>query len=441
MQQYGLIVVRVGFWGAVMTVSVRAYLLAGAAAATATTIALTAVQVTPADVAVPAHPTSPQPELSQAMVDLLAAAGRMRMAIPAPSMPLAPSARSAPAASAQPTATAIAPNLADTIDNVYVTVEPWVQYGFEVAAYALGWVPWVGGWAGGLLLDGYNFGQSIAASAVFNFTDFLRGDGGIVTNLADFGVDVALSFAWLAIDVVNTFVPLPPIPLPPRPPLQGPLLASTLAGPTTAAVSLTGAIQDSIDKLTDALTGAGELQRDPSEVGVEATSEGTTLDEHSDVATVPASVKESLSPVDVTVTAPEEATDTQPTDTQPTDTEATDTEATPEVTDTEKPAKSTQSAVKNVKRDLQKATAGLRSVVKDIRDGLVKPRKPFDKPARQDTETAADGATQPATSQPAKSQPAKSQPRRGSKDRKDHNGGAQGSPNSSSSSPGDNSDD
>ncbi len=28
---------------------------------------------------------------------------------------------------------AIAPNLADTIDGIYIAVEPWVEYGFEVA--------------------------------------------------------------------------------------------------------------------------------------------------------------------------------------------------------------------------------------------------------------------------------------------------------------------
>ena len=32
-----------------------------------------------------------------------------------------------------PQAIAVAPNLANTIDNIYISVEPWVQYGFEVA--------------------------------------------------------------------------------------------------------------------------------------------------------------------------------------------------------------------------------------------------------------------------------------------------------------------
>lgn len=229
-----------------MNVSVRSYLAAGAAAATATTLALAAVQVTPNDVAVPAPSVSAEPQLSQARTDLLAAANRMTVELPTPPTPAI---GAAPAAIQTPgvAAIAIAPNLANTIDQIYLSVEPWVRYGFEVAAYALGWVPWVGGWAGGLLLDGYNFGQSIVASGVFNFTDWLRGDGGIATNLVDFGVDVALAFVWLGIDVANTFIPLPPIPLPPRPPLQGPFLAANLAAPTAALTtpslpSIVGAI-------------------------------------------------------------------------------------------------------------------------------------------------------------------------------------------------------
>lgn len=262
-----------------MSTSVRSYLVAGAAAATATAIALTPVQAAPADIAVPAHPTSTQPQLTQAMVDLLAAASRMTAAVApnlsgqtgsAPAFGAAPAATATGNVTAAPTAIAIAPNLANTIDQVYVTVEPWVQWGFEVGAYALGWIPWVGGWAGGLLMDAYNFGQSLVASGVFNFTDWLRGDGGIIQNLADFGVDAVLAVAWLGIDVVGTFIPLPPIPLPPRPPLQGPFLASTLAAPTAA---LEGAVQNPLTHLTDAITKA----RDDFATAVKSLTEGTGL--------------------------------------------------------------------------------------------------------------------------------------------------------------------
>src|SRR5690348_677896 len=43
-----------------------------------------------------------------------------------------------------PLAVPIAPNLANTIDGIYTAVEPWVQYGFEVATAVVRWVPYVG---------------------------------------------------------------------------------------------------------------------------------------------------------------------------------------------------------------------------------------------------------------------------------------------------------
>jgi hypothetical protein len=133
-----------------------------------------------------------------------------------------------------PLAIPIAPNLANTIDNIYIAVEPWVRYGFEVATSIVRWIPYVG-WFAGQIMVFYNFGESIVASGVFNFTDWLRGNGGIAENLVDFGVDVGLAFVWLGLDELAQFVPLPPIPLPPRPPLQGPFLAAaTLMGPTGA---------------------------------------------------------------------------------------------------------------------------------------------------------------------------------------------------------------
>ena len=65
----------------------------------------------------------------------------------------------------------IAPNLANTIDSIYIAVEPWVQYGFEVATAVVRWIPYVG-WFAGLIMDGYFFVESLVASGVFNFTDF-----------------------------------------------------------------------------------------------------------------------------------------------------------------------------------------------------------------------------------------------------------------------------
>ncbi len=256
-----------------MSTSVRSYLVAGAAAATATAIALTPVQATPADIAVPAHPTSTQPQLSQAMIDLLAAASRMTAAVTpksptqtgaAPALGVAPMATVPRDATVQPAAIPIAPNLANTIDQIYVDVEPWVQYGFEVAASIIGWVPWVGWAAGGLLMDAYTFGESLVASGVFNFTDWLRGDGGIIQNLADFGADAVQAVVQLGINIVATFIPLPPLP-----PLQGPFLAS-LAAP---GATLEGVTQLPFKSVSDALTKAGQ----DFAATIEKLTEGTGL--------------------------------------------------------------------------------------------------------------------------------------------------------------------
>ena len=115
-----------------------------------------------------------------------------------------------------------APNLADTIDNVYIAIEPWVEYGFQVATDIVGWIPWVGGLAGQIMVF-YRFGEGMVASGAFNIADWLRGDGGVVENLVDFGIDVGLAFIWLGIDEYNYFLPpLPPgLPRPPRPPHEG----------------------------------------------------------------------------------------------------------------------------------------------------------------------------------------------------------------------------
>jgi hypothetical protein len=121
-----------------------------------------------------------------------------------------------------PTELALAPNLADSVDNIYLWGEPWVRYGFQVATDLLGWVPWVG-WLSGQIMVFYTFFEGMVASGTFNVTDWLRGDDGAVANFVDWGIDVGLAWAWLGIDEWNYFLPpLPPtFPRPPRPPFEG----------------------------------------------------------------------------------------------------------------------------------------------------------------------------------------------------------------------------
>ncbi|MEV0674140.1 hypothetical protein [Mycobacterium sp. NPDC050441] len=126
-----------------MSTSVRSYLVAGAAAATATAIALAPVQAAPADIAVPAHPTSTQPQLTQAMIDLLAAASRMTAAV----APKVSTESGAPTPGVAPTAATtgdvgVQNAAGDWLTSAYQGIQYWVDYGVDLAQWAFGLVPY-----------------------------------------------------------------------------------------------------------------------------------------------------------------------------------------------------------------------------------------------------------------------------------------------------------
>jgi hypothetical protein len=133
-----------------MSTSVRSYLVAGAAAATATAIALTPVQAAPADIAVPAHPTSTQPQLTQAMVDLLAAASRMTAAV-APKLPdqtgAAPALAVAPSGAVTTGQVGVQNAAGNFVESAYLGIQAWVDwavdYGTDLAYWVGQWVPFV----------------------------------------------------------------------------------------------------------------------------------------------------------------------------------------------------------------------------------------------------------------------------------------------------------
>jgi hypothetical protein len=114
-----------------------------------------------------------------------------------------------------------------TIKNVYNAVEPWVRYGFDLAAYAVGWVPYVG-WLAPQITIFYNFGERIARSITFNIADVIDGHISFGQGLVNVGIDTINSFIFLANDQLAFWLP----PLPPIPPI-GPFAAA--AQPLTAA--------------------------------------------------------------------------------------------------------------------------------------------------------------------------------------------------------------
>jgi hypothetical protein len=231
-----------------MKISARSALMAGVTALTVTAVAAApSVQPLPPSrpeirlaAAVQSPPDEPGPHLLQIL--LTDPARLLGPAVPFGTLPPPPA----------PIQFAIAPNIADTIDGIYVAVEPWVEYGFLVASDVLGWVPWVG-WLSGQIMVFYRFGEGMVASGVFNFTDWLRGDEGAIPNLVDFGLDVGRAFIWLGIDEWNYFLPpLPPLPIPrpPRPPAEGPFLATSLTDPTEASVEAANAAGDLVDAIS-----------------------------------------------------------------------------------------------------------------------------------------------------------------------------------------------
>ena len=111
-----------------------------------------------------------------------------------------------------------------TIKNVYNAIEPWVEWGFDVAAYAVGWIPYVG-WLAPQISIFYDFGERIVRSITFNIADWLGGNISFWDGLVNVGIDTINSFIYLANDQLAFWLP----PLPPIPPI-GPRTAE-LADP------------------------------------------------------------------------------------------------------------------------------------------------------------------------------------------------------------------
>lgn len=169
-------------------------------------------------------------------------------------------------------------SIGTSIKGIYNAVEPWVQYGFDLAAYAVGWVPYVG-WLAPQITIFYHFGERIARSITFNIADWLDGRISFGQGLINVGVDTFNSFVQLGIDQWNFWLPSLP-PLPPFP------FAATPPEPT-AIEPLTTAV-DSL-----AVTASSEQIAGPKpKTNGESWRRGTTTDESrttsdtSEIATV-----------------------------------------------------------------------------------------------------------------------------------------------------------
>lgn len=104
--------------------------------------------------------------------------------------------------------------VADQIDDAFIDLTVLVRGGATPVLNTLGYV-------GKQLYIGLNLIESVTASAVFNTTDVLRGEG-LLRNVGDFAFDVALSGLFVVIDELSLSGNSEAIAID-RPPLDRPL--------------------------------------------------------------------------------------------------------------------------------------------------------------------------------------------------------------------------
>ena len=212
-----------------MNVSARSYVAAGIAALTAGMIAI---------------PTTIEPsaQLSASVekerVALLAAARSFTTPVELPTAfvvlaPQHPGTSTAPAnpapssvfkalptAAAAPTAQAALagfPGLQNAIINAYNVINPWVDYGVNLAQYAVGWIPVASFFAPQIGIFYYNLIEPIVTSAVYNTAYVLGGSIGIIqgiSNVINDSINAGIGFVNAEINWALSFLPpLPPLPL------------------------------------------------------------------------------------------------------------------------------------------------------------------------------------------------------------------------------------
>ena len=137
-----------------------------------------------------------------------------------------------PSAALDAQAVAAATSAGSLVKQAYDAFEPWVAYGFELAQYALSWVPGLWWVAPGIDLAYFSI-EPLVQAGVYVFADVISLDfaqigpdiqQGIQDSVNNF---VSYGLAWL-----NSLVPLPPIP--PIPPLPG---ATVSAGPAASSAA------------------------------------------------------------------------------------------------------------------------------------------------------------------------------------------------------------
>ena len=213
-----------------LRVSVRSVLIAGMSATIVGAAAITPVS---APALAPVHSLSPAVQLSAALTPLLQ-----------PAVTAAPAASTDTLGSASPTAAAVG-GAESFIKNTYNAVEPWVAWGFELAQWAMGFVPILWWVAPGVDLAYFTI-EPLVQAGVYAFADVVG------LNFSQIGPDVTagikqsvnnfFQYSWYWITSLVPFPPLPPFP--PRPGASVSLQAAAATRPVAAAAVAAPVITD-----------------------------------------------------------------------------------------------------------------------------------------------------------------------------------------------------
>jgi PE family len=103
------------------------------------------------------------------------------------------------------------------IEAAYLAIEPWVQYGFNLAAYAVSFLPYVG-FLYPQIYFFYDLFEPIVQSGLFNTIDWLQGTITFGQGLANFGAATTASINQFINSEINWALGFLP-PLPPLPPI------------------------------------------------------------------------------------------------------------------------------------------------------------------------------------------------------------------------------
>lgn len=252
-----------------MNVSIRSYLAAGIAAATASAIVASPIQPTPALVTA-AHSFT----LSAAVQPLIAPIQSAAAALGAASETAQPRAAATASATAAPTFPVWTPpsingqSIGNAIINIYNAVEPWFQWGWEVVAWAASWV--VGALAQQINII-YDAVEPSIGAVVYSFAYLLDGEFSLIGPTLINGLQTSVNnliqgeIAW----VLSFFPPLPPI---------GSALAAA-ASPAAAATALAATAVEATPEATGHFARGASTNSLPADTETAATADEAPADE------------------------------------------------------------------------------------------------------------------------------------------------------------------